>query len=132
MVTPAANPDTPARAASTTAPAARPPTPPSPSSGQLTAPAPSRPSPNLKPVTFALPELGARQVSLSGDFNQWSTQTHPMRRQEGGRWETTIELTPGRYHYKFVVDGEWIPDPWAKENVWNDHGTLNSVIEVHD
>ena len=49
-----------------------------------------------------------------------------------GTWETTVELAPGRYQYKFVVDGQWIPDPLAHDNVWNQHGTLNSVVEVRD
>ncbi|HZR17456.1 MAG TPA: glycogen-binding domain-containing protein [Verrucomicrobiae bacterium] len=39
-------------------------------------------------------------------------------------------LAPARYENKFVVGGEWIPDPLARENVWNHHGTLNSVLEV--
>ena len=53
-----------------------------------------------------------------------------MQLQEDGHWETTIALAPGRYEYKFVVDGQWLPDPLAHENVWNQHGTLNSVVEV--
>ncbi len=81
-------------------------------------------------VTFALPEPGAQQVTLSGEFNGWSRESTPMKRQENGRWEATVVLPPGRYQYKFVVDGQWIPDPQAHENVWNEHGTLNSVIEV--
>ena len=92
---------------------------------------------NLKPatapkvnVTFALPQPGARQVLLSGEFNGWSREATPMKRQENGRWETSVDLAPGRYQYKFVVDGQWISDPQARDNVWNEHGTLNSVIEV--
>ena len=53
-----------------------------------------------------------------------------MRRHSDGHWETTVDLAPGRYEYKFVRDGEWIPDLLAHENVWNQHGTLNSVVEV--
>jgi 1,4-alpha-glucan branching enzyme len=53
-----------------------------------------------------------------------------MRRDSSGYWETTVDLAPGRYQYKFVVDGEWIPDPLAREHAWNHHGTLNSVLEV--
>ena len=79
---------------------------------------------------FALVDLGAKQVSLSGDFNGWNSQATPMKKDEAGHWETTVELAPGRYQYKFVVDGQWIPDPLAREHVWNHHGTLNSVIEV--
>jgi len=85
--------------------------------------------PSVK-VTFVLLGLGADQVWLSGDFNGWSPNATPMRRDSSGHWETTVALAPGRYQYKFVADGEWIPDPLARENVWNQHGTLNSVVEV--
>lgn len=81
-------------------------------------------------VTFVLLDLGAKQVALCGDFNGWASDATPMKRKEGGHWETTVSLAPGRYQYKFIVDGQWAPDPLAHENVWNQHGTLNSVIEV--
>jgi 1,4-alpha-glucan branching enzyme len=81
-------------------------------------------------VTFVLPICDAKRVSLSGDFNGWSPDATPMKRYDDGHWETTVELAPGRYEYKFVRDGEWMPDLLAHENVWNQHGTLNSVIEV--
>jgi hypothetical protein len=81
-------------------------------------------------VTFVLPICDAKRVSLSGEFNGWSPDATPMRRHSDGHWETTVDLAPGRYEYKFVRDGEWIPDLLAHENVWNRHGTLNSVIEV--
>lgn len=91
------------------------------------------PKPSLPPkimVTFILPASEAKRVTLTGDFNGWSSDASPMKRGEDGRWETTVELAPGRYQYKFVVDGQWIPDPHAPENVWNQHGTLNSVRDV--
>ena len=81
-------------------------------------------------VTFVLLICDAKRVSLSGEFNGWSPDATPMRRHSDGHWETTVDLAPGRYEYKFVVNGEWIPDPLAHEHVWNRHGTLNSVIEV--
>jgi hypothetical protein len=90
---------------------------------------PSPMSPRVK-VTFVLPICDANRVSLSGEFNNWSPDATPMKRCDDGHWETTIELAPGRYEYKFVRDGEWIPDLLARENVWNQHGTLNSVVEV--
>jgi hypothetical protein len=92
--------------------------------------APTPTAPQSVKVTFVLLDLGAKQVSLCGDFNGWATDATPMKRHDGGHWETTVALAPGRYEYKFVVDGEWIPDPLAHEHVWNQHGTLNSVIEV--
>ena len=88
------------------------------------------PAPPRVKVTFVLPICDAKRVSLSGEFNGWSPDATPMKRYDDGHWETTVELAPGRYEYKFVRDGEWMPDLLAHENVWNQHGTLNSVIEV--
>lgn len=79
---------------------------------------------------FVFSDVSAKQVSLCGDFNGWATETTPMERAQDGSWETTVALAPGRYQYKFVVDGQWMPDPRARENVPNQHGTLNSVVEV--
>ena len=53
-----------------------------------------------------------------------------MNWKEGGRWEATLALRPGRYQYKFFADGRWIHDPAAQENVPNEHGSLNSVVNV--
>jgi len=53
-----------------------------------------------------------------------------MKRRNEGHWETTVALAPGRYQYKFLVDGEWLPDPAAQKNVPNEYGSLNSVVEV--
>lgn len=93
-------------------------------------PPPASASPKAVNVTFVLVDLGARQVTLSGDFNCWSPDALPMKRNAAGHWEATLPLAPGRYEYKFVVDGQWTPDPRAKATVWNIHGTLNSVVEV--
>jgi hypothetical protein len=119
------------------APAAQPAKPPiqwepttSPGRAAAVAEAPLPPATRSVKVSFVLVDLGAKQVSLSGEFNGWSPNATPMRRDSSGHWETTVDLAPGRYQYKFVVDGEWIPDPQAHEHVWNQHGTLNSVIEV--
>lgn len=88
--------------------------------------------PKTVEVTFALEDGQAEEVYLCGDFNGWSAmEIRMVRRNENGRWEKRVELAPGRYHYKFVRDGEWIHDPQARENVHNHHGTLNSVLIVH-
>jgi hypothetical protein len=103
---------------------------PSPGKAAVVAKAPKPTATRSVKVSFVLLDLGAKQVSLSGEFNGWSPNATPMKRDEAGHWETTLQLAPGRYQYKFIVDGEWIPDPLAHENVWNRHGTLNSVVEV--
>jgi len=81
-------------------------------------------------VTFAVYQPDAERVFLSGVFNDWSTEATPLTRQPNRDWKTTVALTPGRYEYKFVVDGKWILDPRASVSAVNDFQTLNSVIEV--
>ena len=96
----------------------------------VAAPAAKPTAPKTLSVSFALHKPDAKRVSLCGDFNGWSPTATPMKRHNDGHWETTVALAPGRYQYKFIVDGEWIADPAAQKNVPNEHGSLNSVVEV--
>jgi 1,4-alpha-glucan branching enzyme len=89
----------------------------------------SKASPRCE-VTFALYEPRAEQVFLCGAFNGWVPNATPLTRKPNRDWKTTLALAPGRYEYKFVVDGAWKPDPRASETVSNGFGTLNSVVEV--
>jgi hypothetical protein len=102
----------------------------SPEKVAVAAPAEKPPAPKTLSVSFALHKPDAQRVSLCGDFNGWSPTATPMKRHDDGHWGTTVALAPGRYQYKFVVDGEWIADPAAQKNVPNEHGSLNSVVEV--
>jgi 1,4-alpha-glucan branching enzyme len=48
-----------------------------------------------------------------------------------GHWSITVPLAPGRYEYKFLVDGRtWWNDPAAPTvpNVW---GSENSYVDVN-
>jgi 1,4-alpha-glucan branching enzyme len=88
-------------------------------------------SPKLVETTFTLDCPKAGEAFLCGDFNEWSPAGLRMiQGTENGHWEKRLALAPGRYEYKFVVDGESIHDLHACENVLNAHGSLNSVVEV--
>ncbi len=39
-----------------------------------------------------------------------------MTRRPDGTWEATLPLAPGRYAYKFKVDGRWTLDPANPEH----------------
>ena len=78
---------------------------------------------------FAAPK-GCR-VFVAGSFNGWSDDEHELQYQaKRGAFQTTLALAPGRYEYKFVVDGSWVADPACPDWVPNEHGSLNSVIVV--
>jgi len=81
--------------------------------------------------TFIFDHLDSSEVFLCGDFNQWSPQSLRMIRRDGsGRWEKRLTLLPGRYEYRFIVDGKWMSDPHAPAEVPNQYGSCNSVVEV--
>lgn len=82
-----------------------------------------------KPVEFFLKKPEAAQVVLAGTFNGWDLKRTPMRK-DGDRWKTTLWLPPGRYEYKFVVDGQWMADPNEPDSTPNEFGGTNSVIVV--
>ena len=76
---------------------------------------------------FVLEDYGnARHISLAGAFNGWDRLNLPMVRQNG-RWVCNVQLEPGTYEYKFIVDGVWIPDPSNSETSGENH---NSVLVV--
>lgn len=80
---------------------------------------------------FVLEFADAEQVYVCGDFNDWHpTRLRMIGNADDGLWEKRLTLPPGRYEYKFVVDGNWLHDPNASENVPNIFGSLNSVVEV--
>jgi len=67
---------------------------------------------------------------VAGTFNNWKVGAAPLNSLGGGKWAKELSLAPGRYEYRFVVDGQWIDDPKAKVYVSNPHGGRNAVLEV--
>jgi 1,4-alpha-glucan branching enzyme len=87
--------------------------------------------PRRKRVTFRFEAGPESDVRLAGTFNNWDVESHPLTRKNGnGTYGTTLLLPPGRYEYKFIVNGEWQCDPACPSFAPNEHGTLNSVVEV--
>ena len=83
-----------------------------------------------KKVNFELLAPEAKQVSLTGDFNNWGEGAVAMKKDKEGVWKTNQTLSPGRYEYKFIVDDEWWTDPQNSDTAYNDFGEQNSVKEV--
>jgi len=77
---------------------------------------------------FAAPE--AQEVFLAGDFNDWDAGTNPMKRDKKGVWKATLPLAPGRYEYRFLVDGQWANDPSCSCCVPNQFGSMNCIKTV--
>ncbi|HZR18578.1 MAG TPA: glycogen-binding domain-containing protein [Verrucomicrobiae bacterium] len=87
--------------------------------------------PTEKPIDFHLHMPGAKSAAVAGSFNGWDLKRNPLEKDGDGGWKATLWLPPGRYEYRFVVDGaQWCSDPRAKESVPNAFGGTNSVIVV--
>ena len=44
-----------------------------------------------------------------------------------GQWKVDLHLKPGRYEYRFVVDGNWTDDPFGGTFVANPFGAIWSA-----
>jgi hypothetical protein len=77
---------------------------------------------------FTHPTAGA--VGIAGTFNHWRPEAAPMIPWGHSRWLNELSLPPGTYEYCLVVDGQWLPDPLAREAVPNPFGGMNSVLKV--
>lgn len=89
--------------------------------------------PPLKPslagnTTFTLKGYpNARVVTLAGTFNSWDSR-HVLCGRVEDSWICRIDLAPGKYLYKFVVDEDWILDPDNPLREDDGSGNVNSVI----
>ena len=82
-------------------------------------------------VTFTIDHADASEVSLIGEFNNWSAESTPMKLMESGMWRVTVILPPGTYSYKFLIDRrQKLPDPAATGSEPDGFGGTNSVIKI--
>ncbi|MBN8691121.1 MAG: alpha amylase N-terminal ig-like domain-containing protein [Armatimonadetes bacterium] len=73
-----------------------------------------------------------KAVSVAGEFNNWNKDANPMTKAAGTKnWSATVNLSPGSYQYKFVLNGErWVTDPKAFRNVDDGNGNTNSLLLI--
>lgn len=84
-----------------------------------------------KRVKFELAEARRRKVFVAGTFNRWDPGKHRLRyNDETRKFALSVLLSPGRYEYKFIVDGIWCIDPECDQWTPNHHGSINSILEV--
>jgi hypothetical protein len=72
----------------------------------------------------------ANTVLMTGDFNDWDAEGIELSPDGKGTWRTILELPPGEYEYRLLVDGNWSDHPEAKKRVPNPFGSENCVLVV--
>jgi len=70
------------------------------------------------------------RCSVVGSFNGWDPLADPMSAQEDGSFFAKVGLIPGTYEYKFVVNGQWVPDPGHTERISDGYWGHNSVLHL--
>jgi len=86
----------------------------------------------LQTITFTFkPGRIVSQITVFGSFNSWNRQELHMTDPDGdGLYKTMLSLEPGRYEYKFYVDGEELIDNTNPDRVPNPFGDFNSLLTV--
>lgn len=75
----------------------------------------------------------AQNVQIAGDFSNWQPVENIMVQQKEKKlWKGTVQLEPGKYQYKFIVDGKWKVDPNNPQMVTTDGGVSNSLLIVSE
>lgn len=98
--------------------------------GDADGPGAIAPPVDLQRVRFGYFNPDAREVFLAGSFNDWDRRATPMKRDALGDWSVDVELPPGEYRYRLVVDGEWRDDPSAQQTAQNPFGGYDAVLVV--
>jgi hypothetical protein len=92
--------------------------------------APGNPFNGLVNTEFHLEAPEAEAVQLAGDFTNWDKSPLDLIRAEDGVWFIIVPLLPGRYTYRFIVDGQWWDDPHPAQLAVNPFGTTDAVVQV--
>jgi hypothetical protein len=88
------------------------------------------PVPSTGNTTFTLQgHTDAEAVAIYGSFNDW-IQTKNYCAKESDGWVCRIDLTPGKYTYKFLVDGVGLNDPANSATEDDGNGQVDSVIII--
>jgi len=84
-------------------------------------------------VFFSHSAPGAASVHVAGEFNGWSTSETSMSDDDGdGIWTVVVDIEPGSYEYKFVIDdgAAWETDAGNPASAPDPYGGQNSLLVV--
>ena len=83
-----------------------------------------------KRIVFKYHASYAETVFVVGSFNGWNSAANPLKQDKEGTWSAVVDLYPGTYEYRFIVDDRWTDDPTCKMRRMNEYGGYNCVLIV--
>jgi len=88
----------------------------------------------MREVVVRFRDTSASDVRIAGDFNGWVPDkgVRSLIESDGPVrvWTKILQLPPGTYQYRYVVDGEWREDPENPEIISGSIGGRNSILVV--
>lgn len=73
----------------------------------------------------------AGNLQIAGDFNGWIPDKNVETQVSNDYLQKILNIEPGRYEYRIVVDGIWQHDPNNPDQVENEIGGSNSLLHVY-
>jgi 1,4-alpha-glucan branching enzyme len=83
-----------------------------------------------KRIIFKYDAPYAETVFIAGSFNGWNSAANPMKRDVEDTWSAVVDLYPGTYEYRFIVNDMWKDDPICQMRKLNQYGGYNCVLIV--
>jgi len=81
-------------------------------------------------LTLTYKYIKGQDLKIAGDFNNWIPDHNITTQQVNGLIHKILNVAPGTYQYRLIVDGKWIKDPHNSQQVLNSYGELNSLLKV--
>ncbi|MFH0735127.1 MAG: alpha-amylase family glycosyl hydrolase [bacterium] len=83
--------------------------------------------------TFSFkPNYKPKKITIFGNFNNWNRQELDLREQQDGWYSLTYSFDPGRYEYKYFVDGMEFLDQKNHDSIPNGIGGYNTNLNIID
>ena len=86
--------------------------------------------PKMRRVPFMTKVEGAKEVVLTGEFTEWAKDRIRLHSMGDGEWNAMLELPPGEYRYRLLVDGEWRDHAEAAKRLPNPYGSQDCILTV--
>lgn len=83
-------------------------------------------------VFFWRPRSAGEEVALVGEFNEWVPDRQVVSIPDPQRTIKFVRLSPGRYRYRWVIDGAWVEDAANPRRVPSTVEGFDSVCEVEE
>ena len=86
-------------------------------------------------VKFSLPEeavVGAKKVTIVGDFNSWDQTLGIPMKLKGGQYMASVDLPVGiEFQFRYLIDDKIWENDWAADKyVKTPLGVENSVVST--